>query len=211
MVVVKLKDLKEILNLVSDFKEISVFGCEIGSGKCRQGGLQEAERLSSFLKQMGKTIVEVKSLGGTCIVEKVKRVNFKETEAIISLACGAGTQVIAEQVNIPVITGVDTLFIGADSNSEIFKEYCIACGDCIISRTGGICPVARCPKSLINGPCGGATDGKCEVDENIPCVWYEILERMERIGTLQELELNSSFRDYRISVHPRRMRNDLQG
>ncbi len=205
MVVVRLKSLEEILKLISEFDQVTIFGCELGSGRCKQGGLEEARKLSDLLKIKGKRITEVKSIGGTCIVEKVEKVNFKETDVILSLACGAGTQVIAELTDIPVVTGVDTLFIGADEKGKVFKEYCIACGDCIISSTGGICPVARCPKSLVNGPCGGAVDGKCEVDPEIPCIWYEIAERMEKIGTLSNLKMDSSFRDYRSSVHPRRM------
>ncbi len=207
MVVVELKDLDEILKLVSPYRRVSIFGCEIGSGRCRQGGLKEALKVSSFLKEKGKEVVEVRSLGGTCIVEKVENFNFKETDAVVSLACGAGTQVIAETVDIPVITGVNTLFIGSDRNRETFEEYCIACGECIISETGGICPVARCPKSLINGPCGGAVGGMCEVDSSMPCIWYSVYDRLRITG--KSISISSDFRDYGKSVYPRKFRNEL--
>ncbi len=208
MVVVKLKPFNEILKILNDYIRITVIGCEIGSGRCMQGGLREAKELAQFLKNNGKEIVDVLTLGGTCIVEKVKKISFKDTDVIVSLACGAGTQVISEEINKPVITGVSTLFIGSDSHKEVFKEYCIACGDCIISTTGSICPIARCPKSLRYGPCGGAINKMCEVNNNTECVWFTIDKKLNDIGkyfSFPEID----FSDYSFSNHPRRFKNEL--
>ncbi len=212
MVVVRLKTFEEIVEKLKGFKKIFILGCEVGSGRCRNGGLREALELSERLKKAGFEIVGVKSPGGTCILEKIdgtEKSLVKEAEkvadAIVSLACGAGTQLIAERVNIPVITGVTTLFIGAEREGKFFNEYCIACGDCIISDTGGICPIARCPKSLVNGPCGGAIKGQCEVDPELPCIWYIIAERMKKIGTFNRLKENAPLKDYSKSVYPRRL------
>ena len=210
MVVVKLKPFEEILKALEGFKKVFIFGCELGSGRCKNGGLREAVELGEKLKEQGFEIVGIKSPGGTCILERISfpgrellKEAEKNSEVIISLACGAGTQLIAENVDIPVLTGVTTLFIGAEREGKYFNEYCIACGDCIISETGGICPIARCPKSLTNGPCGGAIDGKCEVDPSIPCIWYLIADRMEKIGTLRKLKIRAPFKDYSKSVYPR--------
>ena len=151
MVVVKLKTLKEILEKIEGFKRIAIFGCELGSARCKNGGLKEALQLKRDLEKEGFEVISVKSPGGTCVLEKVIKPLFEidnKCEAIVSLACGAGTQVVAENTDLPVITGVDTLFIGAEKEGKYFDEYCIACGDCVISDTGGICPIARCPKSL---------------------------------------------------------------
>ena len=213
MVVVKLKAFEEIVEKLKGFKKIFLFGCELGSGRCKNGGLREALELSERLKKAGFEIVGVKSPGGTCILEKidgnkkslVKEAKTTGAEAIVSLACGAGTQLIAESTDIPVITGVTTLFIGAERKGKYFDEYCIACGNCIISDTGGICPIARCPKSLVNGPCGGAIEGQCEVDKERPCIWYRIAERMKKIGTFNRLKENALFKDYSKSVYPRRL------
>lgn len=213
MVVVKLKAFEEIVSKLKGFRKIFILGCELGSGRCKNGGLKEALELSERLKGLGFNVVGVKSPGGTCILERIdgrersllKEAKTKGSEVIVSLACGAGTQLIAENVDVPVITGVTTLFIGAEREGRIFNEYCIACGDCIISDTGGICPVARCPKSLVNGPCGGAIEGQCEVDKEIPCIWYKIAERMKKLGTFKSLCESAPFKDYRKSVYPRRL------
>ncbi|WP_022846095.1 methylenetetrahydrofolate reductase C-terminal domain-containing protein [Desulfurobacterium sp. TC5-1] len=208
MVVVELKPFNEILKTISPFKRVTVIGCEIGSGRCMQGGLKEAKEVAQFLENNGKEIVEVLTIGGTCLIEKVRKLEFKETDVIVSLACGAGTQVIAEETEIPVVTGVSTLFIGADCHKEWFYEYCIACGDCIISETAGICPITRCPKSLKNGPCGGAINGMCEVNNDTECVWFTIDRKLRSSGKTFKIE-NLSFRDFSKSNHPRRFENEL--
>jgi len=212
LVTVKLKPFSEILSELSGFKRVFIFGCQIGSARCKNGGLREAFRLAGFLEGEGFKITGVKSPGGTCILERLtgrERNLLKEAEesadVIVSLACGAGTQLVAENVKIPVKTGVNTLFIGVEREGRFFEEYCIACGDCVISETGGICPVARCPKSLVNGPCGGAIAGKCEVDPDIPCIWYEIADRMELLGEVDSLRKNTEPKDFSRFVYPRKL------
>ncbi|WP_163327801.1 methylenetetrahydrofolate reductase C-terminal domain-containing protein [Desulfurobacterium thermolithotrophum] len=212
MVVVRLKPLEEILETLKGFKRVFIFGCELGSSRCKNGGLKEAKILGKELEKLGFKVTGIKSPGGTCVLERIaspERNLLKEAEGssdvIVSLACGAGTQLIAENVDIPVLTGVSTIFIGAEREGKYFDEYCIACGDCIISRTGGICPVARCPKSLTAGPCGGAIDGKCEIDPSMPCIWYTIAQRLEKLNQLDVLlKLKTPMRDYRKSIYPRR-------
>jgi len=212
MVTVKLKPLFEIAQLLKPYTKVFVVGCQLGSGRCKNGGLREAFKVAGYLELHGFKITGVKSPGGTCILERLSSPEkdiLKEAEsssdAILSLACGAGTQLIAENVSVPVITGVDTLFIGVERERKYFDEYCVACGDCVISETGGICPVARCPKSLINGPCGGAIAGKCEVDPSIPCIWYKIEKRLESLNSLSLLEERIPPKDYRRWVYPRRL------
>lgn len=210
MVTVKLKPFNQIVEELKGFKRVFIFGCQIGSARCKNGGLREAYKVAGFLEGRGFKITGVKSPGGTCILERLTSKDLlKEaentSEVILSLACGAGTQLIAENVRIPVKTGVTTLFIGVEREGRFFDEYCIACGDCVISDTGGICPVARCPKSLVNGPCGGAIAGKCEVNPDIPCVWYEIEKRLEIIGELENVKENVPPKDYSKSVYPRKL------
>ncbi len=211
MVVVKLKTLDEILKVLKPYLRVSIFACEIGSGRCRQGGIKEAERLAGLLEANKKRVVEVMTTGGTCVVSKVEKklLNMKPTDVVLSLACGAGTQVIAETVNVPVVSGVSTMFIGSDKNAIEFEEYCIACGNCILADFGGICPIARCPKSLLNGPCGGAVNGNCEVNPQMPCVWFLIHKRLELIGEKDRLKKVHPPLDYSKSVHPRRFKNEL--
>ncbi|WP_457681653.1 methylenetetrahydrofolate reductase C-terminal domain-containing protein [Thermovibrio sp.] len=212
MVVVKLKPTFKILESLKHYKRIFVIGCQLGSGRCKNGGLREAFKVAGYLELHGFKITGVKSPGGTCILERIdgkekSLINEAESssDAILSLACGAGTQLIAENVSIPVIAGVNTLFIGVERERKYFDEYCIACGECVISETGGICPVARCPKSLVNGPCGGAIAGKCEVDPSIPCIWFKIEERMRKLNSLSLLSKRTPLKDHRASLYPRRL------
>ncbi|ADU96885.1 methylenetetrahydrofolate reductase C-terminal domain-containing protein [Thermovibrio ammonificans] len=212
MVTVKLKPMFQILEELKPYSKVFVVGCQLGSGRCRNGGLREAYKVAGYLELHGIKVVGVKSPGGTCILEKIDspqksllREISEKADAVLSLACGAGTQLIAENVSIPVKTGVTTLFIGVERERRYFDEYCIACGDCVISDTGGICPVARCPKSLVNGPCGGAIAGKCEVDPSVPCIWFKISQRMEELGELDRLRESVPARDHSRSVYPRRL------
>jgi hypothetical protein len=213
LVVVKLKPFPLILEELRNYSRVFVVGCQLGAGRCKNGGLREAYKVAGYLEVHGIKVVGVKSPGGTCVLEKidssakslVSEIESKGAQAVLSLACGAGTQLLAELLPLPVKTGVSTLFIGVERQRRYFDEYCIACGDCVISETGGICPVARCPKSLINGPCGGAIGGKCEVDPSIPCVWYKIASRLEEIGEEKALEKVVPPKDYSRSVYPRRL------
>lgn len=212
MVTVKLKPLEEILSSLSNYKKVYVIGCQLGSARCKNGGLREAYRIAGYLELKGFKVVGVKSPGGTCVLDRIDhstksiiREAEETADVILSLSCGAGTQLIAENVNIPVKTGVTTLFIGAEREGRYFEEYCIACGDCVISDTGGICPIARCPKSLTNGPCGGAIAGKCEVDPSLPCIWYRIAQKMEQLGELDKLRRSIPPKDYSLSVYPKKL------
>lgn len=212
MVTVKLKPLEEIFSSLSNYKKVYVIGCQLGSARCKNGGLREAYRIAGYLELKGFKVVGVKSPGGTCVLDRIDhstksiiREAEETADVILSLSCGAGTQLIAENVNIPVKTGVTTLFIGAEREGRYFEEYCIACGDCVISDTGGICPIARCPKSLTNGPCGGAIAGKCEVDPSLPCIWYRIAQKMEQLGELDKLRRSVPPKDYSLSVYPKKL------
>jgi hypothetical protein len=108
---------------------------------------------------------------------------------VVSLACGAGVQAFAERFpDTPVFPGVDTQFIGILEEQGIWAEKCIGCGDCIVGEFGGLCPITRCAKKLLNGPCGSSYDGKCEANRERDCVWVLIYERLERLGELHRLE-----------------------
>jgi hypothetical protein len=87
-----------------------------------------------------------------------------------------------------VLPALDTRFFGANIDEGTWSERCAGCGQCIVAATEGICPIARCSKSLLNGPCGGSQDGHCEVDAKIDCAWQLIYDRLEKLGRLDQLE-----------------------
>jgi hypothetical protein len=114
-------------------------------------------------------------------------------DALVSIACGAGVQFVAERhPETPVFPGLNTVFVGVDREVGWYEENCRTCGECVLAETGGICPITRCAKGLFNGPCGGTTlEGKCEVDSEIPCAWYEIhgrLKKQNRLDCIMEIK-----------------------
>ena len=140
------------------------------------------EEISKFAEEIP---AEIKKVPTICNRPKIEIENLDEYDSILVFACGAGIQIVAEQLeNKEIIPAVDTTGIGAKLKDKI-EIYCKACGNCILDLTGGICPVARCPKSLLNGPCGGVQKGQCELGDR-PCAWVLIYEKMKSTGKLEE-------------------------
>lgn len=195
MIVGSQKPIDEIWNMVKDFKRILVFGCNTCVAICHAGGEKEAETIASLIRMRasreGKTI-EVNHLGVMrhCEPEYFEPVmdEIKKYDLILSTACGVGVNFLSDRTgNIPVYPGINTSFYGAVPEPGVFEELCAGCGDCILHMTGGICPIARCSKTLMNGPCGGTNEGKCEIGKDVDCAWYLIVERMKDLGTLEKL------------------------
>lgn len=137
------------------------------------------------------------------LMEKVKTYDL-----VLSTACGVGVNFLSDRIgNIPVYPGINTSFYGSVEEPGVFKELCGGCGNCILHLTGGICPVVRCAKSLMNGPCGGTNNGKCEVSDEVDCAWFLIVERMKQLGQLEKLFEVLPPRDWSTGTHggPRRV------
>ncbi len=119
-------------------------------------------------------------------------------DAVMSMACGCGVQQIAMRFkDKPVFPAVNTTFMGASERQGVWAERCQGCGNCLLGITGGICPIARCAKQLMNGPCGGSTGGNCEISEDVECAWQLIWDRLKALG-LQDMYLeNIPAKDWR--------------
>ena len=118
-------------------------------------------------------------------------------DAIISLACGVGVQFMAEKyMKIPVLPGVDTCFMGVTEERGVWSERCQGCGQCMLAKTAGICPVSRCAKRLFNGPCGGSAKGHCEIDKNVICGWQLIIDRLQQLDRLEDYEKITPIKDW---------------
>ena len=116
------------------------------------------------------------------------------------MACGCGVQEIARRFKEkPVLPAVNTAFMGASERQGVWAERCQGCGDCVLGLTGGICPIARCSKRLLNGPCGGSTNGKCEIDPDVDCAWQLIWDRLKALGIEDRYEENMPAKDWRTS------------
>ncbi len=123
-------------------------------------------------------------------------------DAICSFACGVGVQHMAERFpSTPVYAGLNTQFMGALVSQGVWTEKCVGCGDCRTDEFAGICPLSRCAKQLLNGPCGGSQDGVCEVRPDLECGWQLIYDRAKAIGTLDKLEAIAAPHDWSNSTH----------
>lgn len=221
MVIGEGKPIEEVLSMISDKKKILVVGCRGCVTVCSAGGEKEVSVLSSAIRlareKEGNPIeIREESLERQCDNEYVEELRgyIDEYDAVLSLACGVGVQFLAERYRkIPIYPAINTNFIGGTLEQGVWAERCQACGNCILDKTGGICPVARCSKSLMNGPCGGSSNGKCEIDPEIDCVWQLIYDRLKELGTLEIFEEVVPIKDWSTSRDggPRRIdREDLK-
>jgi len=221
MIVAEGKPIKEILAMIAPYDKILLVGCKGCVTVCSTGGEKEVGILASALRlarrAQGKPL-EIKeiTLERQCDTEYLEpmREDVDRYPAILSLACGAGIQFLAEKFRKhPVLPGVDTQFIGVAEEQGVWTERCQACGNCVLDRTGGICPVARCSKSLFNGPCGGSKGGKCEIDSQVDCGWQLIYDRLKDLGQLDKLEIVLPVKDWsknRDGGPRKRVREDLK-
>ncbi len=204
MIVGEQKPFDEIWEMVKGHKQLTVFGCNTCVAVCHQGGNKEAEILASVLRmraiQEGIDI-DIKNGGieRQCehpFFESAKAL-LDQSEAILSMACGIGVQFVAEKyTSTPVYPALNTTFLGDVKRDGFFTEKCQACGDCVLGVTGGVCPVSRCAKRLFNGPCGGSTNGKCEISKDIDCAWQLVVDRLEALGKLDDYEKLAPVKDW---------------
>lgn len=195
MIITKPKAPEKILEMTKPYNRIFIVGCGTCSTACQTGGEEQVKDMAKRLdtKVVGKAIVT-----SPCDLRLVKRDLGKskrlldKADALLVLSCGVGAQALAEHTGKIIIPGLDTVFIGKIERIGRLYERCRACADCFIFETGGICPIVRCSKGLLNGPCGGMVKGKCEAGGHIrDCAWVLIYEALKRQG---RLELFSKFR-----------------
>ncbi len=207
MIMAKPKPIQEIINVIKGFDKVLLAGCNGCVAVCEAGGLKEVEILASALRMyfanQNQTIqIDEVSLTRQCDKEYLAEIKemVPNYGAILSIACGAGVQFMAEMYSEkPVFPGVNTNFIGVTLEKGVWSERCAACGECILASTGGICPVARCSKRMLNGPCGGSSNGKCEVSKETDCGWHLIYERLKTLGQLQRFSVPNDPKDWTTS------------
>jgi len=195
LVKAKRKPIEEILNAIKGYNNILNVGCGGCVSVCLAGGQREVNAINAEIKVYLKKDNIRKSLDGYTVERQCNEIFLKELDkkadeydCIISMACGAGVQNLAQRFsNIPVYPIVNTVSIGIDKDLGMYEEKCRACGDCVLGYTGGICPVTTCSKGLFNGPCGGTNDKACEVNPGIPCAWLDIYNRLNAQGRLDDI------------------------
>jgi ferredoxin len=217
------KPLEEIWGFVEGCKKVLVLGCGGCVTVCHVGGEKEVGVLAEALRLKAKTSgAEVEFVENTvqrvCEPEFVQPVldGLDGLDAIVSISCGVGVNHLADRgCPVSAYPGVDTTFMGSTVEHGVWEEKCGGCGKCILNLTGGLCPVARCAKGILNGPCGGTTNGMCEIsseEHQVPCVWAQIVERLITLGALDKLTEVQEPKDWSASYHGglrRRVREDL--
>ena len=204
MIVAEKKPIEEIIDEVKEFSRILIAGCNECVTVCEAGGKKEVGVLASalrmyFMKQGKDVKLEEVTLERQCDHEYLEEIRniIDQFDGVISLACGVGVQFMAEKyTTTPVLPGVNTLFMGVTEERGVWAERCQVCGQCILARTGGICPVSRCAKRIFNGPCGGSSHGKCEINKEIDCAWQLIINRLMELDKIDEYELLTPIKDW---------------
>ena len=222
MIFAEWKPFDELIEKLKPYKQVLLVGCATCVAECAAGGEKEVETLAPLLrmalKKQGRDIeIVTATLEKQCEWEFVEALAEKAAavDAVMSIACGIGVQALAERFDPkPVYPGVNTSALTIREEAGLWSARCAACGDCVLGETFGYCPIARCAKSLLNGPCGGTRkNGKCEVNEDVDCIWNLIVERAYERGQIESLAVVRGTKDWSNSRHggPKRViREDLR-
>jgi len=210
MIVGERKPFEEIKESMQGYKKVLILGCGTCVSVCMAGGEKEVELLATQLRMSNKLDnedVEIKeaTIQRQCDKEYIEPIieMAKECDVILSMGCGAGVQMVADLLEpMPVMPGLNTRFIGVSDGEGSWSEKCRACGSCVLGEHAGICPITRCPKSILNGPCGGSQRGKCETDPNRDCAWALIYDRLMKQGKLDNIIKVAPPKDYRAQDFP---------
>jgi ferredoxin len=220
MIIAQRKPIDEILDMVKDADRVLVLGCRGCVSVCSAGGEREVELLTSLIRLGRQKSGKPVTVTGSTLVRQCDKEYIDEIDrwdgaydAIVSMACGVGVNFIANMRPMDkVYPAVNTSFFGGSPEQGVWTEQCAGCGNCILHLTGGLCPVARCAKSLMNGPCGGSQGGKCEINKDIECIWQSIHDKLERTGKKEDMLKVAPIRDWTTAGHggPRKtLRDDL--
>ncbi|MFC1917117.1 methylenetetrahydrofolate reductase C-terminal domain-containing protein [Chloroflexota bacterium] len=198
------KPFEEILKYLEKSQKVFLVGCGTCATMCRAGGKAEVVSMKDKLEASGKEITGWVSVPTSCdeltkyALEESKE-EVAKADAILALVCAFGVQTLALHTEKLVYPGLDTLFLGIEDTPGHFMEVCLQCGRCVLGRTAAICPLVRCAKSVLNGPCGGSSDGKCEISPDVPCAWQLIYDRLKEAGRLDIMDEIEPLKDWSAS------------
>lgn len=209
MIISQKKPIEELMAMLEGVTKVAIVGCGNCAAACEVGGEKEVAALKEYLEANGKEVVATALPEESCqkllVKKEVKGIKKSDAEAVISMACGDGCQTVAANLSLPVYPANNTMFLGQVERVGIFNEACRMCGDCVLGTTGGICPITKCAKSLVNGPCGGQKNGKCEVCPDNDCAWILIYNRLKEIGQLDKLAQMNKTKGYANFYYPRKI------
>jgi hypothetical protein len=186
------KPFEELSEALSGVERIYVVGCGTCATMLHTGGKSEVLAMKEKLEAAGKKVTGWMVIPTACD-------ELEQADVILAMTCAFGVQTVTLYTKKPVYPALNTLFVGKEEIPGHFTEVCMQCGNCILAKTAGMCPLVRCAKSLLNGPCGGSVGGKCEVSPDIPCAWQVIYDRLAALGQLDKLEEILPIRDWSTS------------
>ena len=213
MIVTQKKPQEEILNMLKKQDRVFLIGCGECSTTCHTGGEKEVLEMKQWLESQGKKVTGWVIPNAPCIAAQTKAgfaqnmPALRDTQAILVLSCGLGVQSVKEndRFGLEVLPALNSMFGTLMDAKGNFHEVCSNCGECVLDQTGCICPITRCPKGLLNGPCGGVMKGKCEVDRTRDCAWVLIYKELEKKGQLDKMKELSQPKDYGKAGKPHKM------
>ena len=196
MITAERKPFTEIKEMIAPYRKVLIVGCGSCVAECASGGEKEVGLLASALRmdaKISRKELEVKemTLDRQCVYEFIDKLTdvIDKYDVVLSLGCGAGIQAVAEVFpKVPIVPALNTTFIGETKEAGLWIENCRACGDCKLGFFAAVCPITRCAKGLLNGPCGGSRTERCEVDPDVPCAWQLIITRLSEMGRLDLLK-----------------------
>jgi len=198
------KPMEEILGYLEKSKNVYIIGCGSCATMLHTGGKSEVLEMKEKLEAVGKKVTGWMVIPTAC--DQLTREALIDTasdieaaDAILAMSCAFGVQTINFYTDKPAYPALNTLFVGKEERPGYFIEVCMQCGDCVLAQTAGICPLVRCAKSLMNGPCGGSVEGKCEIDPDTLCAWQMIYDRLAAVGQLDRLEEIEPIKDWSTS------------
>ena len=208
MIIANRKTLEELKEALKPYKKVLNVGCGGCTAVCLAGGMKEVDDLNTQLNILFKDDHVVFEINGAVVERQCETPYLAELDeivkpydAILSMACGAGVQFLAERYpNKPVFPALNTVFLGVNKDIGWYEERCKSCGECVLGMTGGICPITMCAKGLLNGPCGGPQDGQCEANNEAPCAWIQIYDRLKAQGRLDNILKITPAREWQDQV-----------
>jgi ferredoxin len=214
MIVSKQKPLPEILHALEGVDKVFLIGCAKCATVCKAGGEEELWQMQEALTAAGKEVTGSVVIDEACHMLRVgrelrgKKEMVEEAGALLVLTCGAGIQSVSAASPKRTVAGLDTLFLGNIRRFGQFEQKCSLCGECLLTATGGICPITTCPKGILNGPCGGMDNGRCETDAESECAWYQIYVRLQATAGEQRLSGIVPAKDFAKMLKPGKQKVD---
>jgi len=206
--ITKQKSLEEIEQQLEGLGRVYIIGCGTCTTMTKTGGIEEVLDMKDRLQDMGKIVTGWTVIPIAC--DEMTEVSLRENNeaiqnanCILVMTCGLGVQRVGSYIDKPVIPALDTLFIGLEDSPGNFHEVCAQCGQCVLGWTAGICPITACHKHLLNGPCGGTNNGKCEVDKEKDCAWTLIYQRLKEQGRLDLMRKCQPIKNSQVVPRPR--------